>query len=217
MQTRNEILDAIYEAQNCFRQSTEEIAQLNAKIRELDDLQVQRNIAFANGSSTAALRAAARVLGEVSALEEEIIEAPDDNLLALQGLKARLQKALQNNTFLKQEHYMWLMKLADHDALDAQVAYRAASKAYINSLAKLCALDESFSRHGIKRYCGISGSTLMHATLPLDAAEVHESTRKGHYKTEASIAYLLAGPKVAASRAWEKDLDAAGVVIKLGA
>jgi hypothetical protein len=134
----------------------------------------------------------------------------------LQGLKARQQKTANMQLYFKQEHYTQLLKLADCDALEAQLQYRQATADYITALAKLSSLDESFSRNGIKRYCGIAGTALTSATIPLDAQEIQESTRKGHYAIEQSIAYLLDGPKRAASQTWEKNLDSAGVLINLG-
>lgn len=65
--TRNEILDAIYQAQDGYREATEELNRIAAKIRELTDLQVQRNTAFAGGAAQASLKAAALVLGEEAA------------------------------------------------------------------------------------------------------------------------------------------------------
>jgi len=215
--TRNEILDAIYQAQDGFRETTEELNRLAAKIRQLTDLQVQRNTAFAGGSAQAALQAAALALGEDVEVQEDHPELPGDNSLALQGLNARQQQTKNMQTHYRQEHYAMLLKLADCDALEAQLQYRQATKDYINALAKLSALDESFGRNGIKRYCGISGTALTSATIPMDAAETNESTRKGGYATSKSIAYLLDGPKRAAAQSWEKDLDSAGVMIKLGA
>jgi hypothetical protein len=215
--TRNEILDAIYQAQDGYREATEELNRIAAKIRELTDLQVQRNTAFAGGAAQAALKAAALVLGEEAADEEDRPEVPDDNSLALQGLKARQQKTANMQLYFKQEHYSQLLKLADCDALEAQLQYRQATTDYISALAKLSSLDESFSRNGIKLYCGINSNALMTATIPLDAQEIQESTRKGHYAIEKSIAYLSEGPRRAASQIWEKNLDSAGVLVKLGA
>lgn len=215
--TRIEIIDAIYQAQDGYREASQELDKLAAKIRQLTDLQVQRNTAFAGGSAQAALKAAALALGEDAAPDEERPELPDDHSLALQGLKARQQQTAQAQLHFKQDHYTQLLKLADCDALEAQLAYRAATMAYIAALAKLSALDESFGRNGIKRYCGISGTALTSATIPLDAQETVESTRKGQYATAKSIAVLLDGPKRAASHAWEKNLEESGVSIKLGA
>jgi hypothetical protein len=213
--TRNEILDAIYQAQDGFRETTEEINRLAAKIRELTDLQVRRNTAFAGGSAQAALQAAAVVLGEEVSEDDKPPELPDDNSLALQGLNARQQQTRNMQTHYRQEHYSMLLKLSDCDALEAQLQYRQATKDYINALAKLSALDDSFSRNGIKRYCGIAGTALTSATIPMDAEETRTETAKGRYSTTKSIAYLLDGPRRAAAQTWEKDLDSAGVLLQL--
>jgi hypothetical protein len=213
--TRNEILDAIYQAQDGFRETAEELNRLAAKIRQLTDLQVQRNTAFAGGSAQAALKAAAMALGEDAAPDDERPEVPDDHSLALQGLNARQQQTKNMQTHYRQEHYALLLKLADSDALEAQLQYRAATKDYINALAKLSALDDSFSRNGIKRYCGIAGTALTSATIPMDAEETRTETAKGRYATSKSIAYLLDGPRRAAAQTWEKDLDSAGVLLQL--
>jgi hypothetical protein len=213
--TRNEILDAIYQAQDGFRETAEELNRLAAKIRQLTDLQVQRNTAFAGGSAQAALKAAAMALGEDAAPDDDRPEVPDDHSLALQGLNARQQQTKNMQTHYRQEHYALLLKLADSDALEAQLQYRAATKDYINALAKLSALDDSFSRNGIKRYCGIAGTALTSATIPMDAEETRTETAKGRYATSKSIAYLLDGPRRAAAQTWEKDLDSAGVLLQL--
>ena len=213
--TRNEILDAIYQAQDGFRETAEELNRLAAKIRQLTDLQVQRNTAFAGGSAQAALKAAALALGEEAAPDDERPELPDDHSLALQGLNARQQQTKNMQQHYRQEHYALLLKLADSDALEAQLQYRQATKDYINSLAKLSALDDSFSRNGIKRYCGIAGTALTSATIPMDAEETRTETARGRYATTKSIAYLLDGPRRAAAQTWEKDLDSAGVLLQL--
>lgn len=211
--TRTELIDLIHQTQDDHRESNAEVERLTTIIQDLEIQQAQRANAFAGGSAQAALKAAAMALGEEVLEDAPAPELPDDQTLALQGLKARRQKAKDALVTHTQAHQRLVSQLADLDGKQIQQEYRDAVDAYVKTLAKLCEFDVSATRLGVRKYYGIASLSLTTATIPMDQDEVNQN--RGRYAFEKSLAVLLEPKRRGVSGSYQKELADLGITFNL--
>jgi hypothetical protein len=210
---RNDLIDLIHQTQDDYRDASAEIERLTTTIQDLEIRQAQRMNAFAGGSAQAALKAAAMALGEDVHEDAPVAELPDDQTLALQGLKSRRQKARDALTTHSQNHSRLMSQLADFDGKQVQQEYRQARDAYVQSLAKLCEFDVSAARLGVRKYFGIAPMALSQATVPMDQDEVTKN--RGGYAYEKSLAVLLEPKRRGIAGGYQKELSDLGITFNL--